>query len=214
MSGNLGGRFITLEGTEGAGKSTNLAFMRDYLEAAGITALVTREPGGTAFAEEIRELVLSPRDEAVDALAETLLIFAARAQHLQAVIKPAVAEGRWVLCDRFTDATYAYQGKGRGVPREQIAVLEGLVQNGFKPDLTIYLDLPVEIGLQRIQGRDEPDRFERERHEFFNRVRTGYLEIANTDSARVKVVDASRNLRDVQRDISAQLDACLRSWQT
>lgn len=214
MSGNLGGRFITLEGTEGAGKSTNLAFMRDYLEAAGITALVTREPGGTAFAEEIRELVLSPRDEAVDALAETLLIFAARAQHLQAVIKPAVAEGRWVLCDRFTDATYAYQGKGRGVPREQIAVLEGLVQNGFKPDLTIYLDLPVEIGLQRIQGRDGPDRFERERHEFFNRVRTGYLEIANTDSARVKVVDASRNLRDVQRDISAQLDACLRSWQT
>lgn len=213
MSEELSGRFITLEGTEGAGKSTNLAFMRDYLEAKGVSALVTREPGGTAFAEEIRELVLSPREEAVDALAETLLIFAARAQHLQRVVKPAIVEGRWVLCDRFTDATYAYQGNGRGLPNEHIAILEGLVQGGLKPDLTIYLDLPVELGLERIKGRDEPDRFEQERQAFFERVRKGYLEIANAESERVKVVDASRPLGDVQRDISAHLDDCLQSWQ-
>ena len=213
MSEELSGRFITLEGTEGAGKSTNLAFMRDYLEAKGVSALVTREPGGTAFAEEIRELVLSPREEAVDALAETLLIFAARAQHLQRVVRPAIVEGRWVLCDRFTDATYAYQGNGRGLPNEQIAILEGLVQGGLKPDLTIYLDLPVELGLERIKGRVEPDRFEQERQAFFERVRKGYLEIANAESERVKVVDASRRLGDVQRDISAHLDDCLQSWQ-
>ena len=210
----MSGRFITLEGTEGAGKSTNLEFIRAYLETRGIALLVTREPGGTPLAEEIRELFIAPRDEAVDALTETLLIFAARAQHLRSVIKPALAQNRWVLCDRFTDATYAYQGGGRGLARAQIGVLEKLVQDGFEPDLTIYLDLPPAIGLERIQSRDTQDRFESERLEFFARVREAYLEIAAAHSARVKVVDASGRLEDVRGAIEALLDQYVSAWRT
>lgn len=210
----MSGRFITLEGTEGAGKSTNLDFIRAYLESRGIVVLVTREPGGTPLAEEIRELVLSPREEAVDALTETLLIFAARAQHLGAVIRPALEEGRWVLCDRFTDATHAYQGGGRGLPKAQIDLLATLVQEGFEPDVTIYLDLPVAVGLERIRERDTEDRFEAERPGFFERVRNAYLEIAAQQPQRVKVVDASRPLAEVQGAIAAHLDACLTAWRT
>ncbi len=210
----MSGRFITLEGIEGAGKSTNLDFMRAHLEAQGIVPLITREPGGTPLAEEIRELFIAPRDEPVDALTETLLIFAARAQHLRAVINPALAEGRWVLCDRFTDATYAYQGGGRGLARAQISVLETLVHDGFEPDLTIYLDLPVATGFGRIQRRATQDRFEREQLEFFDRVRRAYIEIAAAHSERVKVVDASCPLDEVQSAIAAYLDECVSAWQT
>jgi dTMP kinase len=202
-----------LEGVEGAGKSTNLAFMQSHLEARGVRPLVTREPGGTPLAEEIRRLIVAPRDESVDVLTETLLVFAARAQHLRTVIEPAMAAGQWVLCDRFTDATYAYQGAGRGLPRERIALLERLVQDGLRPDLTIYLDLPAKVGLERIKARADSDRFEQEQREFFDRVRNGYLAIAREDETRVKVVDATRSLGKVQKDIVVHLDRCLELWQ-
>ncbi len=193
------GRFITLEGGEGVGKSTNLAFVVDLVEAAGHRVLTTREPGGTPLAEEIRELFLGVRGETVSGLTELLLIFAARAQHLETVIKPALAAGSWVVCDRFTDATYAYQGGGRGLPMEQIEILEQLVQGDLQPDLTLYLDVPVAVGQSRIADR-EHDRMEREAVAFYEAVRAAYQARAASE-ARIRLIDASGTLLEVQDEI-------------
>jgi dTMP kinase len=201
------GRFITLEGGEGAGKSTNARFAREYLERAGIAVLATREPGGTPLAEQIRELLLEVRDEAVDGVTELLLMFAARAQHLRTVIEPALAEGTWVLCDRFTDATYAYQGGGRGLDPAMIASLETLVHGALQPDLTLYLDVAPEAARARLDGR-EFDRFERERQDFFERVRRVYLERAAAFS-RFRVIDAAAPLALVQAQLAHALEAFL-----
>lgn len=195
----MSGRFITLEGGEGVGKSTNLALVVELVEAAGHTVVTTREPGGTPLAEEIRDLFLGVREEVVVGLAELLLIFAARAQHLEQVIKPALAAGNWVVCDRFTDATYAYQGGGRGLSMTQIAALEQLVQGDLRPDLTLYLDVPVEVGQARIENR-EHDRMEREARVFHDAVRSTYLALAEKET-RIRVVDASSSLPEVQQRI-------------
>ena len=203
------GKFITIEGTEGVGKSTNLAYVHEWLTNRGVDVVVTREPGGTPLAEEIRTLLLAKRDEAVDETAELLLVFAARAQHLQQVIKPALARGAWVLCDRFTDATYAYQGGGRGLDVATIAQLEQLVQGDLRPDLTLVLDIDVELGLQRARQRAELDRFESEAVAFFERVRAAYRALAEASPARYAVVNAGQPLVAVQQDIDRVLQALL-----
>lgn len=203
------GRFITLEGIEGAGKSCNLAWIQSLLEAAGKTVLCTREPGGTALGEEIRALLLGHRAEGMDAISELLLLFAARAEHLARRIHPALARGEWVLCDRFTDATYAYQGGGRGLDCAPIRALETLVQGGLRPHLTLLLDLPVALGLARAGQRSRPDRFEQEATAFFQRVRMGYREIAAAEPQRVRVIDASRPLPEVQGEIARILTSFL-----
>ena len=199
------GKFITIEGTEGVGKTTNIEFIQTWLNQQKVDFVTTREPGGTPLAEQIRELLLTPRDEKVCNSAELLLMFAGRAQHLDQVIVPAIQSGRCVVCDRFTDATYAYQGFGRGMDSTLIAHLERLVQAELRPDLTLILDIPVEIGLQRASQRSAPDRFEREQTEFFERVRQGYLSIAANEPQRCVVIDASQPLEDVQRDITTAL---------
>ena len=199
------GLFITLEGGEGAGKSTNLAYARQCLEQAGKTVVVTREPGGTELGERVREILLHRRDLQIAADSELLLMFAARAEHLTKVIRPALAAGKTVLCDRFTDATYAYQGGGRGIPAERIAAIEDWVQGSLRPDLTLVFDLPVEAGRARAGQRSEPDRFELESNEFFTRVRATYLARAEREPGRVRVIDASQNLDQVQRQITAIL---------
>lgn len=203
------GRFLTVEGTEGAGKSSNIDFIRRSLEGRGIEVVLTREPGGTPLAEEIRHLLLTPRDESVCDDAELLLVFAARAQHLAQLIKPALARGAWVLCDRFTDATFAYQGGGRGIDPARIAVLEELVQGSLRPDCTFLLDLPVELGLSRARARSAPDRFEQEKQAFFERIRDCYLERAAREPQRFAVIDASVPLDEVQRQIAVQLERLL-----
>ncbi|WP_439510805.1 dTMP kinase [Marinimicrobium koreense] len=199
------GRFITVEGTEGVGKSTNLNFIQQWLEGQGHRVLVTREPGGTPLAEELRSLLLAPRDETVDPMAELLMVFAARAQHLEQVIKPALAAGTWVLCDRFTDSTYAYQGGGRGFDQGVIAQLETLVQGELRPDLTVILDIDVEKGLARASQRSVPDRFEGEAVAFFERVRAVYHELAARAPNRYAVVDAGQPLEQVQQSIKQVL---------
>ncbi|QEW06585.1 dTMP kinase [Nitrincola iocasae] len=199
------GCFITLEGVEGVGKTTNLEYIHQRLQAAGITVVVTREPGGTAMAEEIRELLLRQRTESVAEMAELLLMFAARAQHLHALITPSLEQGHWVLCDRFTDATYAYQGGGRGVPLSLISTLESMVQASLRPDLTLLLDLPVEQGLERARNRSTPDRFEAEKQRFFEAVREVYLDRAMAEPERFAVIDASLDLEQVQQQIRVQL---------
>ncbi|HLU62405.1 MAG TPA: dTMP kinase [Gammaproteobacteria bacterium] len=205
----MSGVFITLEGGEGVGKSTQLTVVREHLMQSGRDVLVTREPGGTPFAEAIRDLLLAPREEAVSGQAELLLMFAARAAHLEQRIRPALARGQWVVCDRFTDATYAYQGGGRGLPQEEIAVLERLVQGDFRPHATILLDAPVEIGLARMQERGAPDRFEREQAAFFERVRGVYLARAAAEPERFIVIDASRPVEEVSAAVRGALDALL-----
>lgn len=204
-------RFITLEGGEGAGKSTCLAFIRDYFVQKNIPLLFTREPGGTPLAEEIRELLLQNRDEKVASDAELLLIFAARAQHVQQKISPALARGEYVLSDRFTDATYAYQGGGRGLSAQRIAQLEQWVLGDLRPDLTLLLDLPVAQGMARAQARSEKDRFESEQHDFFERVRSSYRQRAQHEPQRFRVIDASQPLADVHAAIKNTLDAWLLS---
>lgn len=195
------GRFITVEGGEGVGKTTNLDFIEASLRAQGRDVVRTREPGGTPLAESVRELLLAPRDEQVSDLTELLLVFAARAQHLEQVIKPALAAGKWVLCDRFTDATYAYQGAGRGMDMTAIATLEQLVQQTLRPDLTLLLDVPVEIGMARASARSAPDRFESEQLQFFEAVRKLYLQRAEAEPDRFAVIDASPELPVVQQQI-------------
>lgn len=201
----LRGKFLTIEGTEGVGKSTNLAFVRDWLQAKGIEVVVTREPGGTPLAEEIRSLLLAKRDEAVDETAELLLVFAARAQHIAQVIQPALMRGAWVLSDRFTDATFAYQGGGRGLSTQVITQLEQLVQGDLRPDLTLILDIDVELGLNRARQRGELDRFESETMAFFERVRSAYRMRAEQAPSRYALVDAGQELAAVQADISLVL---------
>lgn len=203
------GRFITIEGVEGVGKTTNIEFIRAWLEQQNIPYIATREPGGTPLAENLRELLLSLRDEVVNENTELLMMFAARAQHLSQVIIPALEQGKWVLCDRFTDATYAYQGGGRGVSLEKIAQLETLVQGELRPDLTLILDLPVEQGLARANNRSAPDRFEQEKLTFFDRVRECYLSRARLSPERYGIVDASQSLADVQKDIRVLLEQFL-----
>lgn len=203
------GLFITLEGVEGVGKTTNMAFMCDYLQRAQLDLLCTREPGGTPLAEEVRQLLLRERAETVHAQAELLLIFAARAQHLHGVILPALAAGRWVLSDRFTDATYAYQGGGRQLPLAVIQQLEDLVQGGRQPDKTFFLDLDVDKGLARAQGRGAPDRFEKESRDFFERVRQAYWQRIRQQPERFAVIDASVGLEEVQEQIAAELGKLL-----
>lgn len=206
---NKKGKFITIEGSEGVGKSTNIAFIQDYLGKNNIELLTTREPGGTPFAEQIRDLLLTKREEKISETSELLMMFAARAQHLEKVILPAIKEGKWVLCDRFTDSSYAYQGGGRGMSYELISKLEALVQGELQPDFTLYLDIDVKLGLARAQQRAELDRFESEKLDFFERVRAAYLERAAADSSRIKVIDASQSLKQVQCDIEIILSAYL-----
>ncbi|MET0071387.1 MAG: dTMP kinase [Candidatus Thiodiazotropha sp.] len=205
------GRFITVEGGEGAGKSSNLAFIQSLLEAAGKQVLFTREPGGTPLGEAIRDLLLGHQHTGMADDTELLLMFAARAEHLQQKILPALEQGIWVLCDRFTDASFAYQGAGRGLSLERIAKLQQFVQGSLRPDLTLLLDLPVETGLQRAGERSRPDRFEREAQDFFERVRSGYLQIASEEPERVRVIDASPGLPQVQAQISATIQRYLES---
>lgn len=199
------GLFVTLEGPEGAGKTTNRQFLADHLQQAGHQVVLTREPGGTELAEKIRELLLAPHDEPMAVDTELLLMFAARAQHLQQLIKPALAQGKIVLCDRFTDATYAYQGGGRGIDPQRIAVLEYFVQGPLRPDLTILFDLPVEAGMARAKQRGTLDRFERERHEFFDAVRENYLQRAQAEPQRFRLVNAGVPLEQVQQQLSPLL---------
>ncbi|MBV1951415.1 MAG: dTMP kinase [Cycloclasticus sp.] len=200
------GKFISLEGVEGVGKTTNLEYIADHLKSVGKKIVITREPGGTPIAEKIRGLLLDHGDEVLCKESELLLMFAARAQHLDTVIKPALQAGHWVLCDRFTDATYAYQGGGRDFLMQDIAWMEGFVQKGLKPDKTILLDLDVETGLKRASKRSEPDRFESEKKVFFEKVRQVYLNRAEAEPDRFSVVDASLSLSQVQEAIKIQLD--------
>ena len=194
--------FLTVEGVEGVGKSTHIETIKKFLDSRNIPYIVTREPGGTLVAERIRELLLAVHEaEVLCELSELLLVFAARAQHLARVIKPALVQGKWVICDRFTDATYAYQGGGRGLDVAIIAGLESLVQDGLKPDLTIILDLDPRIGIQRASERGELDRFEREQIEFFDKVRQTYLDIAAADPQRCVVIDAANDLATVSSDL-------------
>lgn len=200
------GKFITVEGGEGAGKSSNLAFIRDLLEQSGLEVVFTREPGGTALGEDIRDLLLGHKHTGMARDTELMLMFAARSEHLARIILPALNAGKWVLCDRFTDASYAYQGGGRGIDMARIRALEEWVQQGLKPDLTLLLDLPIETGLDRAGQRSEPDRFEVEQHAFFERVRTAYLDISQADSQRVRVIDAAVPLAQVQEQIRIVMD--------
>jgi len=201
-------RFITFEGIEGVGKTTQLALASAWAERFGLAHIVTREPGGTPLAEKIRDLVLAPRDEHLPPSAELLLMFAARAVHLENRIQPALSAGQWVFCDRFTDATFAYQGAGRGIAAASIAALEALVQGTRQPDLTFLLDLPVEQGLQRVHQRGlRPDRFESERVDFFERVRHGYLCRARAAPQRFVVIDAGGTAAAVHAVIAERLAA-------
>ncbi|MGO0629640.1 dTMP kinase [Pseudomonas sp. SAR267] len=201
----MSGLFITLEGPEGAGKSTNRDYLAARLREQGLDVVLTREPGGTPMAEKVRELLLAPSDEVMAADTELLLVFAARAQHLAEVIRPALARGAVVLCDRFTDATYAYQGGGRGLSVERIAALEQFVQGDLRPDLTLVFDLPVEVGLARAAARGRLDRFEQEGQAFFEAVRQAYLQRAHGAPQRYTLLDAAKPLEAVQRAIDALL---------
>jgi dTMP kinase len=206
VTGVTRGRFVTVEGGEGAGKSTCLEFIRGRLEAGGRRVVVTREPGGTELAEEVRALLLGHRDDGMTADAELLLVFAARADHVARVIRPALERGDWVLSDRFTDATYAYQGGGRGLAAERIAALEAFVQGDLRPDLTLLLDLPVADGLARAGRRGDFDRFESEAEQFFERVRQAYRDRAAAEPGRIRVIDAGRDLEAVRSQIETVLD--------
>lgn len=205
----MSGLFITLEGPEGAGKSTNREYLAMRLRERGIEVLLTREPGGTPLAERVRELLLAPSAEQMAADTELLLVFAARAQHLAQVIVPALAHGTVVLCDRFTDATYAYQGGGRGLSTARIAQLESFVQGELRPDLTLVFDLPVEVGLSRAAARGRLDRFEQEGQAFFEAVRQTYLQRAVASPARYRVLDAAQPLAGVQQSIDRLLPEIL-----
>lgn len=200
-------RFITLEGGEGVGKTTNLTFIEAYLRKNGVSLVRTREPGGTALGEKLRALLL--HEPGMVEEAELLLVFASRAQHLREVILPALEQGHWVLCDRFTDASYAYQGGGRGVPEERIRVLEEWIQGALKPDMTLLLDTSVAVGMERARSRGTQDRFEQEAENFFDRVRDHYLERFKQDPQRIRKIDASMPLEAVQEAIQRELDQLL-----
>jgi|TARA_B100001059_G_C17812387_1_gene573071 dTMP kinase len=201
-------RFITIEGGEGAGKSTAQQFLASKLISMGLSVTLTREPGGTPLAEELRQTLLNPHGEVPVEMAELLLLFAARAQHIAEVIKPALDRGEWVICDRFTDATYAYQGGARGMSVEVITQLEKMVQGALQPHQVILLDLPPEVGLERARARGELDRFEREPMAFYERVRSGYLGRVRTMPDRYTVIDASQDLQGVED----QLECVAQGW--
>ena len=198
-------KFITLEGIEGVGKTSNLRYIKESLEAAGHDCVVTREPGGTNLGEALRGLLLSHSDDDMSADAELLMMFAARAEHLAKVIKPALADGKTVLCDRFTEATYAYQGGGRLLDVNKISELEDWVQGDLRPDLTVILDAPVEIGRARAGSRSAPDRIEKEQDDFFQRVRNAYIEMAGHYPQRICLIDASCDIESVQHQIREKL---------
>lgn len=205
----MSGLFITFEGPEGAGKSTNLKVFAQALAERGCAPLITREPGGTPVAERIRDVLLSMHEEPMHADAELLLMFAARAQHLNSLIRPALAQGRVVISDRFTDATYAYQGGGRGIDPQRIAVLEDWVQGELRPDMVIVFDVPVELGMARARARSELDRFEQEQQRFFESVRETYLQRAAVDPQRYRVIDASGDLDQVRQAMQPLIDEVL-----
>ncbi|MBX2826400.1 MAG: dTMP kinase [Gammaproteobacteria bacterium] len=202
------GRFISLEGVEGVGKSTNLVFIVEYLQQQGVHVVQTREPGGTVAGERIRELLLDP-DLAISDATELLLMFASRSQLVTQVIRPALEAGHWVVSDRFTDASFAYQGGGRGMGSERVAALESWVLEGLKPDCTLLLDLPVDKGLARLASRSHKDRIEQEQNSFFQRVREAYLSRVAADPERFRVIDASKPLEQVQTAIAHELDKVL-----
>jgi len=204
------GRFVTIEGGEGAGKSTMMTRVANWVRVAGHQVVNTREPGGTELAEKLRDILLDQNNLDLSGQAELLLMFAARAQHLEELIRPTLARGDWVLCDRFTDATWAYQGGGRDLPHQDIAVLENLVHGDLQPDLTLLLDLPVEQGLQRAFERSMADRFEQESKAFFERVRKAYLERAMAAPERFAVIDASLDVTSVWSQIETVLEERLR----
>lgn len=199
------GLFISFEGVEGAGKTTNIHYIAEKIEAAGHEILLTREPGGTALSEAIRELLISKDYPEMHVNTELLLMFAARSEHLNKKILPAINAGKWVLCDRFTDATFAYQGAGRGIPENAISILEDFIQGSLKPDYTFLFDLEAEIGLARAQKRGEADRFEQQHIDFFNRVRKKYLAMAECEKKRYRIVNANHNLATVQKQINLLL---------
>jgi dTMP kinase len=209
----MSGKFITIEGGEGVGKSTQIAALRDLLTARRLEVVVTREPGGTPRAERIRELLLENSAESMPVTCELLLMFAARATHIENVIRPALMRGAWVVCDRFTDASYAYQGSGRGVDGEHIAALERFVQGDLRPDLTLLLDAPVDVGGARANARNaaagSSDRFEQEQRAFFERVRAGYLERARSEPGRIAIVDATGTREVVAREIRTAVETRL-----
>ncbi len=200
------GRFITVEGIEGVGKSTNLGFIANELRGAGHPVVETREPGGTVLGERVRELLLNPESR-IQPLTELLLMFAARAAHIDEVIRPALASGKWVVCDRFTDASRAYQGGGRGLAADAIDTLAKLVQGDLQPDLTLLLDAPLAISAERQAGRGKRDRFEQEPAEFYHRVRQAYLDLAAREPGRIRLINAGKPLREVQDDIRQALAA-------
>jgi len=203
------GRFITLEGIEGAGKSTVARFVGEWLGARGMRVVLTREPGGTSLAERVRNIVLEPAAERVPPQAELLLMFAARAIHVANLIRPALERGDWVVCDRFTDATRAYQGAGRGLEPDLIERLAICAHADLVPDRTLLLDVPVDVGLERARRRSAADRFEQERQPFFERVRTGYLRLAAQDPQRIRIIDAARPFPQVQQAVAAALESML-----
>ena len=197
----MSGKFITIEGTEGAGKSTNLSSIEKVLNDFDISYIVTREPGGTAVGEELRSVLLKNESINISGQTELLLMFASRMQHINDVIKPALKLNKWVICDRFTDASYAYQGYGRQLNLSFISSLENLVHPDVQPDLTLILDVPVNIAMGRVHNRGNLDRFEQEDVAFFNRVRAGYKEIAKNNIDRCREIDASKDLADVQAEV-------------
>ncbi len=197
--------FITLEGVEGAGKSSLMDYISELFTRAGLAVIQTREPGGTKTGEQIREILLDSNNIGLENNTELLLMFAARMQHLEEVIKPALASGQIVICDRFTDASYAYQGGGRGIEESRIQILEDWVQEGLKPDLTLLFDLDVEIGLRRAGKRSQADRFEQEDILFFERIRSCYLERANKEPTRFRIIDSGESLENVKQQIQKVL---------
>lgn len=201
------GRFVTFEGIEGVGKSTQVGRAAEHLRSRGVEVVVTREPGGTPLAEALRRIVLEPQQEALDGISELLLMFAARSIHLANLIEPALRRGAWVLCDRFTDATEAYQGGGRGIDIRDVHALERIAQRGRRPDMTLLLDAPVDVAAARARARgSQTDRFEIERAEFFERVRAAYLTILAREPARVRRVDATRGIESVAEEVAGALD--------
>ena len=207
------GKFITIEGIEGVGKSTACAFIREFLQKNNITFIETREPGGTQIAEEMRDILLKHHAEILTPEAELLLFFAGRAQNIAEVIRPALQQGTWVIADRFVDASFAYQGGGRGVANTQIEQLAEFIVADLAPDLTLLLDAPVEIGFERMRDRESKDRIEQEQADFFERVRRAYLDRAAQCTPRIQLIDASKTVRDVQDQISHVMMPLIQEYQ-
>jgi len=203
------GRFITVEGIEGVGKSTNIDYLSSVIEAKGIDVLCTREPGGTPMAERIRQMLLEHGDEPLPDIAESLLFFASRSLHINNAIKPALAEGRWVVCDRFTDASRAYQGYGRGLGIERINMMAEWVHGDLQPDLTLLLDAPIEVGMARTEERGGADRLDSQTASFYQTVRDAYLGLAAAEPERFAVIDATQSLHQVQVDIAVEINRLL-----